>query len=150
MNIDIAIGVDHRGFALKNVLVRYQAIGLHAITWHDVGTYTQERTDYPIFVDKAIRLLYAQEATRAILACGSGIGMSIAANRYRGIYAALVWNVEVAQKSREDDNSNVLVLPADFITFDQAYTIIDRWLATPFKGERYAERLEYIDKILCS
>jgi ribose 5-phosphate isomerase B len=79
--------------------------------------------------------------------CGSGVGMSIAANRHPGIFAALAWNQEVARQCKEDDNANVLVLPADFISEDQMMGIIMAWLGARFKGGRYQERIKMIDKL---
>ncbi len=142
----IAIGVDHRGFMLKEYLKKKLELKI-PITWLDIGAFSNERTDYPLFVKPVCDLVLCQKAEVGILSCGSGIGMAIAANRYPGIYAALVWNSEVAQLAKSDDNANILVLPADFLTGGQAITLVQVWLETMFKGGRYAERVALIDSL---
>ncbi len=141
----LVIGVDHRGFELKQALLHYDRIGVHTIDWQDVGTFSPERTDYPQFAHKAVQKILAGEADGGILACGSGIGIAIAANRFKGIYAGVVWNEEVARSAKEDDNCNMLVLPADFIRIEEAVQLIDAWLSATFKQGRYQDRLEQID-----
>lgn len=143
----IAIGTDHRGFAIKNELIKHDQIADYTITWLDHGAYTSERSDYPIFAQMVCHSMIKGEAQFGVLLCGTGIGMAIAANRFNMIYAALVWNEEIAQKSRQDDNANVLVLPADYISSDQAVAMIDAWLAASFKGGRYATRVGMLDVI---
>lgn len=144
--MQIAIGADHRGYDQKEEIKR--EIGkLHpSVKWIDVGTYNKERTDYPIYVTKVCDELLSGATKLGILLCGSGVGMSIAANRHPKIYAALVWNEEVARMSKSDDNANVLVLPADFISKECAVAIVNAWLTTQFKGGRYQERLQMIDQ----
>lgn len=144
--IKIVIGADHRGFELKNFLKEYNTISNFDLQWDDVGTFTKERTDYPIFTKKAIKILQAGQANYSILVCGSGIGMAIAANRYPGIYAGLVWSIDVARLAKEHDNVNVLVLASDFTTNEQAYSIVESWLSSNFKGDRYLDRLKMIDE----
>lgn len=137
----IAIGSDHRGFALKTHLMK--AFSEHQ--WLDVGAYGEERSDYPKFAFEVGQEIHEGRAERGVLICGSGIGMSIAANRVRGIYAALCWNEQVAQLAREHDGANVLVLPSDFISSDQAVAMLKAWLQANFRGGRYQQRLECID-----
>lgn len=143
--IRIAIGVDHRAYELKSYLLKQAHIGTFEVEWLDVGTYSAERTDYPLYGHKAIAALLAKEVDRVILSCGTGIGMAIVANRYKRVYAGLVCSLEMARLAREDDNVNVLVLPADFITHEQARQMVDAWLEAEFKHGRYAERLSQID-----
>lgn len=138
----ISIGSDHRGFELKTRIIK----NLRNVSWLDVGTTTKERTDYPIFAKKVCKNVLDAEVERGILICSSGIGMSIAANRFPGIYAALCWNVEIATSATQDDNANILVLPADFLEVKSAYRIINVWLHTDFKGGRYQKRLKMIDR----
>ncbi|HJM68464.1 MAG TPA: RpiB/LacA/LacB family sugar-phosphate isomerase [Candidatus Babeliales bacterium] len=133
----IGIGADHRGYELKKYLIE----ALSDIEWFDVGTGSDDRTDYPLYVPPVIDALKKGSIDCGILICGSGVGMSIVANRYKGIYAALVWNEKVAVQSKEHDNSNVLVLPSDYITSDQARDIVSAWLKAKFMGGRYQERL---------
>ena len=86
------------------------------------------------------------KAERGILLCGSGIGMVIAANRFKGIYAALCWNEAIARVAREDDGSNLLVLPSDFVHEDDAVALVQVWLKAAFKGGRYQVRLDMLDR----
>jgi len=138
----VAIGADHRGFLHKEFIKSH----MPDIDWIDVGTDSGERTDYPIFSDKVIDLMHADTVEHAVLLCGTGCGMAIAANRYKNIYAAVVWNTEIARRCKQEDKVNVLVLPCDFILYDDAVDIIRQWLAQEFKGGRYAERIAMIDK----
>ncbi len=138
----IAIGADHRGFLHKEFIKKY----MPTIEWIDVGTYSDERTDYPIFSDKVVDLIFTYAAECGILICGSGAGMAIAANRHKDMYAAVAWNKEVAKQCKQEDNANILVLPSDFISCDDAVIMVKEWLAHEFKGGRYAERLKMIDK----
>lgn len=146
----IAIGTDHRGYALKNYLLTQTSIANVHITWIDFGAATSERTDYPIFAERVCHALLAQEADKGILLCGTGIGMAIAANRFPGIFAAVVWSQDVAQLSASDDNANVLSLPADYVSNEEALRIIEGWLTTAFKGGRYQERVEMIENLRTS
>src|SRR5262245_20565437 len=96
----IAIGTDHRGFLLKQYLIAHCEI----FSWSDYGAHSPERTDYPLFIPPVIEALRKGTVDYGVLLCGSGIGMAIAANRYKGIYAGVVWNSEVARAAKEDDN----------------------------------------------
>ncbi len=138
----IIIGADHRGFKLKQTLINY----FKEYDWNDVGTDSEQRTDYPIYAQRVCQALKKKEAQQGILICGSGIGASIAANRVPGIYAALVWSQEVARVAKEDDGANVLVLPADFVSVQIAIEIIKTWLGASFKGGHYQDRLDMIDR----
>jgi len=145
MKLKIGIGTDHRGFAYKEVVKLDVSWGDFAIEWHDVGAYSDERTDYPIYAHKAVQALQKKEIQYAVLLCGSGVGMAIAANRFPNIYAAVAWNSDVARAAKADDNVNVLCIPADYVTLEQTREIIQAWLAASFKGGRYQRRLEMID-----
>ena len=138
----ITIGSDHRGYDLKESVKNV----FRDIDWIDVGASdATERTDYPIFAKPVCENILAGKAEWGILMCGSGVGMSIAANRYKKIYAALCWNEVVAKQAREHDGANVLVLPADFVDVEQASEIVKAWLFATFNGGRYQERLDMID-----
>jgi ribose 5-phosphate isomerase B len=137
----IVIGADHHGFLHKEFIKNYFA----QYEWFDVGTNDQQRTDYPLYSDAAVALLLSGQVDCGILLCGSGGGMAIAANRHTNIYAVVVWNETVAQRCALEDNANVLVIPADFVSGEQAVAMIAVWLATEFKGGRYADRLAMID-----
>ena len=139
-NMKITIGSDHRGYLLKEAIKNS-----FDYPWVDVGTDSQERTNYPEFAHKVSKLVLDGQAECGILICGSGIGMSITANRHKGIYAALCWSPTVARMAREHDNANILVLPSDYISDDAARQIVRSWLEAKFLGGRYQERLDKID-----
>ncbi|MBA3751783.1 RpiB/LacA/LacB family sugar-phosphate isomerase [Candidatus Dependentiae bacterium] len=143
MNYRIAIGSDHRGFQLKSYLLNENL----SCEWLDCGTFSSERTDYPLFVLPVISALHAGTVDGGILICGTGVGMAIAANRHKGIYAGLVWNEEIARLAKEDDNINVLVLPADYMSDQTAVACISSWISAVFKKGRYQERLSLIDSL---
>ncbi len=138
----IAIGADHRGFAHKESIKQAFA----DVEWIDVGAYNDERSDYPLFARKVVQAMQDKRAVCGILLCGTGVGMAVTANRHNQIYAALVWNEEIARQSKSHDNANILVLPSDYISPDQAVAMIRVWLATEFLVGRYAERINMIDK----
>ncbi len=144
---NIVIGADHRGYALKEYLISCDEIGDCHISWIDVGTDGNDRADYPKYAEEAIDVLLSGDAELGILLCGTGVGMSIAANRFRHIYASLAWNEEVAQRAREEDNANVLVLPADYLDTFETMRIVHAWLQATFHGERYQYRIEQLDSL---
>jgi ribose 5-phosphate isomerase B len=144
--LKIAIGTDHRGFDHKNVIQNGVSNDVRHIEWIDVGCFSKERTDYPHYALEVVKLIQDKKADVGILLCGTGIGMAVAANRFEGMFAGVVWNTQTAQRAKEEDNINILVLPADYITAQQAVQLVMIWLDTQFKGGRYQERIEMIDK----
>lgn len=143
--MNIAIGADHRGFDHKEYIKKQVILKENPITWIDVGATSKERSDYPIFAQLVVQEMEQGNADYGILICGSGVGMAIAANRTPGIYAAIVWNKEVAAVSKEHDNANILVLPSDFVSKEQSVEMVIAWLQARFKEGRYQERLDMID-----
>ena len=141
----IAIGSDHGGFRLKEEIKKYlDEIGAK---YKDFGTYSEERTDYPIYAKEVAESIVRKECDKGILICKSGCGMSIVANKYKGIRAALVINEEEARFAKADDNINVVTISGNNTKIEEAVKIIRMWLATSFKGGRYKERIDMIDKI---
>ena len=138
----IVIGADHRGFDLKQAIIEK----FIEYEWIDIGANNKDKSDYPIYAKTLCDKVLKNEADCGILICGSGIGMSIAANRLQGLYAGICWNEVVARLAKEDDGVNVLVLPADLILFEDAFLIFKTWLDARFKEGRYKERLLMIDK----
>jgi len=138
----ISIGADHRGYNLKLAIIEY----FHMHQFLDAGTFCQERTDYPIFAKKVCTDILEKRAPVGILICGSGVGMSIAANRHKKIYAALCWTPEIAFYAKKHDGANILVLPADFVNTELVFKIVDTWLETKFECGRYERRLYMIDE----
>lgn len=141
----LVIAADHRGFKQKSIILAYLARET-SITCIDVGTDSDERTDYPLYAHKALALLTEQKVEGALLLCGSGAGMAIVANRLSHVYGAVVWDATVARAVKEEDNCNVLVIPSDFVADDQVCEIVNAWLQATFKGGVYAKRLAMIDK----
>ncbi len=145
----IFIGADHNGFELKRSLVEELArIGYEVVDEGD-GTFKPE-DDFPQFAARTIAALRADGSSdaRAILVCGSGQGMCMAANRYRGIRASLVWSPAEARASRNDDDANVLCLPAQYISVQDAIALTETWLKTPFAGAaRFKRRIKELDEL---
>lgn len=143
--LKIAIGADHRGYLHKAVIQQAVTIETKRIEWLDVGCYSSERTDYPPFAFAVVQAMKHKKADLGILLCGSGVGMAIAANRFEKIYAAVVWDVITAARSKEEDNANIISLPADYITSEQSVEMVIAWLNAEFLGDRYQKRIEMID-----
>jgi len=137
----IYISSDHGGFGLKSYLV--SELAKKGVTLTDIGPEKLDmEDDYPEFAALLAVKVTESPENKGILICRNGVGMSIAANKYKGIRAALSWTPEHTESSRRDDDSNVLVLPADYISSEEAMKIVDVWLNTPFKGEeRFVRRL---------
>ena len=138
----ISIGADHRGFNLKEDIIEQ----FKEIDWLDVGTFDTTRTHYPIYAKRVCEHVLNKNVDVGIVICGSGVGASIAANRYEKIYASLCWNEGVARAAKEHDGANVLVLPADFVGAHEAFAICRAWFDTTFKGGVYQDRLDMIDR----
>lgn len=139
----LAIGSDHGGIRLKEALKQHLAE--RGIEVNDVGTYTEESCDYPDIALKVCREITAGNVERGILVCGTGIGMSIAANKVDGIRAALCGDVFSAAMSREHNNANVICLGERVLGQGLAACILDAWLDTEFAGGRHQRR---VDKIM--
>lgn len=145
MVMKIAIGSDHRGFEHKIWLTSQDNLAGNEISWIDVGADNAIRSDYPEFGFNVAKLVQSKEVDYGILLCGTGVGMSIVANRFKYVYAGLAWNETIARLNKEDDNVNVLILPADYIDFQETKNIINSWLSSKFKGGRYQSRIDMID-----
>ncbi len=142
----VYIGSDHGGFAQKELLVR--ALQEEGFIVTDCGTYNRESTDYPDFAVAVGNAVAAEAGRFGILLCRSGEGMEMAVNKVPKIRAALVWKKEVAEETRHDNDANVLVLPSDFISDEEAVTISRAFLTTQFsKGERHVRRIEKLHRI---
>jgi RpiB/LacA/LacB family sugar-phosphate isomerase len=142
--VKIAIGSDHAGFDLKEQ-VKGSLAGLHEVT--DVGTDSTDSVDYPDFALSVARLVAEGKVERGILLCGTGIGMSVAANKVRGIRAALAFDLYTAMQSRRHLDANILVLGAGVTGRALALEIVAKWLETPFEGGRHARRIEKIRRL---
>lgn len=140
----IAVGADHAGYRLKEYLAARLREEGHEVV--DMGTHSEERTDYPLYAFRVAEAVAAGEAERGVLVCGTGIGMCIAANKVRGVRAALCWSVETAELSRRHNDANVICLGGRLLEPGEAWRILDVWLRTPFDGGRHARRLALIEE----
>ncbi len=141
----IALGCDHGGFKLKEEIKKYlDELGLE---YKDFGAYNEERTDYPIYAKKVAEEVSTKRCELGILVCRSGAGMTIVANKFRGVRAANFTNEEETRLSKSDDDINIAVFGGDYITPNEAIRMLRIWIATEFKGGRYLERLQMIQDI---
>ncbi|MCD7904866.1 MAG: ribose 5-phosphate isomerase B [Clostridiales bacterium] len=138
----IAVGCDHGGFALKGVILDY--LKEKNLEYKDFGTYTAESADYPVYAEKVAEAVLSGEAERGILICGTGIGVSIAANRYKGIRCALCGDVFSAKATRAHNDSNVLALGGRVTGPGLALEILEAWLNTEFSNEERHQRRIYM------
>jgi ribose 5-phosphate isomerase B len=138
----VAIGSDHAGFLLKEKLKAYlQDKGFKVI---DFGAYSEERADYPDFAHPVAKSVEIKEVDFGLIMCGTGNGINMAANKHKGIRAALCWNPEIAALARQHNDANILTLPARCITEEEAVKIVDVFFSTAFEGGRHTERVNKI------
>ena len=142
----IYITSDHGGFKFKKLIFEY--LKGKNIEIEDVGPYElTPGDDYPDYIQKLAQKVLENKDNKGIAICRNGVGVSMAANRYKGIRCALSWNPDHTRSTRYDDDSNVLALPADHISEEEALACVRTWLETPFSNEpRHVRRLEKIDK----
>ena len=141
----IAIGCDHGGFHLKEKIK--ECLLVREIEVKDKGTYSEERVDFPLYAEKVAEAVAGKEADLGILCCGTGIGMSIAANKVKGIRAAVVGDCFSAKATREHNDSNILCLGERVTEEELALKILDEWLNAEFEGDRHIERLNQLADI---
>ncbi|HSD55637.1 MAG TPA: RpiB/LacA/LacB family sugar-phosphate isomerase [Candidatus Saccharimonadales bacterium] len=145
----IYIGADHNGFDMKAELTEALTKAGYAVV--DEGDdKRQPDDDFPQFAERTVLAMQASDdhQARGILICGSGQGMCMAANRFKGIRASLIWNVHEAHAARNDDDSNVLCLPARSVTTQEAVKIAEAWLEAPFAGAaRFKRRIHQLDQL---
>lgn len=141
--LKVALGADHGGFELKEKIVEY--LKSKNIEYKDFGTNTSDSCDYPKFGKEVALEVASGNFNRGILVCGSGIGMSIAANKVKGIHAALCWNMATAKSARTHNNSNILCLGQRQIEDELALDMVDLWLHTEFEGGRHQTRVDMIE-----
>lgn len=143
MTQKILLAADHAGFLLKQSLVEFlQGKGYEVL---DLGTNSGDSVDYPDFGHAAAKAILAGKAEQGIVICGTGIGISISANRHKGIRCALCGDVETAQMARQHNNANLLALAGRVLSPEQAEGIISAFLETPFEGGRHQNRIIKID-----
>ena len=141
----IIIGSDHGGYKLKEEIKKY--LEEKEIKYKDLGTYDEESIDYPDIASKVSQEVQKNKENQGILICRSGIGMSIVANKFKGIRCALCHNEYTAKYSRLHNNSNILAMGADDVDINEAVCILRMWIATEFEGGRHEERIKLIEEI---
>lgn len=141
----IIIGADHAGYKLKEHIK--QELEKMGIPCEDVGVFSEEKSDYPIYIARAAVKVSNGTFKRGIVLCGSGIGASMVANRFKGVRAALCVTPQMAMMSRAHNDANVLVLGQRITPFDTATEILKTWLSTPFEGGRHENRVKQIDTV---
>ena len=142
--IIIPIGADHAGFELKEVLKSYLSEKGYEVK--DFGCHSTESIDYPDYAHPVASLIEENEGMKGILICGSGNGINMTANKHQGIRAALCWKNEIAELARQHNNANILVLPARFISEEEAKQMVETFFTTEFEGGRHQNR---VNKIAC-
>ena len=140
----IALGADHGGLELKEI-IKAHLEGRNKFSLTDCGTYSSDSVDYPDFAKKVCAKILDQEADLGILVCGTGIGVSIMANRHKGIRAALVHDVFGAEMTKRHNNANVLCLGGRNTDPELAKVLVDLWLDTEFERGRHQRRLDLLD-----
>ena len=137
----IAIAADHGGYELKEALKKHYA----ALNLVDLGTFSPQSVDYPDIANKMAQEILTHRADLGILICGTGVGISIAANRHKGIRAALIYSREVARLAKEHNNANVLVFGGRTMALNDVIDYIDTFLSAQFEGGRRQNRLNKLD-----
>lgn len=141
----IAIASDHRGFKIKEEIKRY--LDENEINYKDFGTYSEERMDYPEVATKATKAVQSKECELGVLICGTGFGMCIAANKFKGIRCTPCYDENTAKFAKMHNNANILALGAEHLSAHDAIRILRVFLATSFEGGRHSERLKMIEEI---
>ena len=139
----VAIGSDHAGYELKKTV--YLWLEKHGHDVNDMGTYSEDSVDYPDYARKVAQAVAKGEYNQGVLLCGSGVGVSIVANKVKGIRAALVFNPEIASLARQHNNANVLCFPARFSDSDDIEKSLENWFAADFEGGRHERRVAKIE-----
>ncbi len=141
----IAIGCDHGGFVLKDAILSY--LDQAGIDYVDYGCFDESSVDYPDYAAKVAKAVQSKQADKGILMCGTGIGITIAANKFKGIRAAVVTNEFCARATAQHNDANILGLGGRVVSPEEAVKLVDLWLNTPFEGGRHQRRLDKIAEI---
>ncbi len=141
----LAIGSDHAAYEFKEAIKTY--LDEKGIEYKDFGCFSNERTDYPMYGEKVAKAVASGECDKGILFCGTGVGMSLAANKVKGIRAVVCTDCYTAALSRRHNDANILALGARVVGLDLAKMIIDTWLTAEFEGGRHADRVAMISDI---
>lgn len=139
------LGSDHGGFELKNAILDYLKKTRPLFQLSDLGTYSTESVDYPDFAKKVCEAVLGTPKSLGILVCGTGVGISMAANRFKGIRAALVYSLFTAQMAKKHNDANILCLGGRTTSLEDAKLFVDTWLDESFEGGRHLGRIQKMD-----
>ncbi|MDX2127994.1 MAG: ribose 5-phosphate isomerase B [Chloroherpetonaceae bacterium] len=139
----IAIGSDHAGFEGKKIVEDWLLKNGHQVI--DKGTFSKDSVDYPDYAKKVAQSVASLESEQGVLLCGSAVGVSIVANKTKGIRAALVFNPEIAKLARAHNNANVMCLPARFLSEAEMKECLSSWFSASFEGGRHSARVDKIE-----
>ena len=142
MSNKILIAADHAGLDLKQGLIEQ----MPKDTFEDLGTNSKENVDYPDYANELARRISLDNKKKGVLICGTGVGMSLAANKFKDIRAGLAYNAEVAKLIREHNDANILVLPGRYMDIQEAKKCINNFISTAFEGGRHSQRLSKMIK----
>lgn len=137
-----ALASDHAGFARKQALIRY--FEEKGIAYKDLGCYSDESVDYPVYAHKIADAIEKGEFEMGFTFCGSGQGISIAANKHQGIRSGVCWSPEIASLARQHNNANICAIPGRFVNDEEAIAIAKAFLEADFEGGRHARRVDQI------
>ena len=141
----IAVGCDHGGIVLKeSVVSTLKALGAEVL---DLGCYTTDSVDYPEYGEKVAKAVASRQADAGVIMCGTGIGISIAANKVKGIRAAVVTNTYMAKLTKNHNNANIIALGGRVISPEEAKDIVEAWYTAEYEGGRHQRRLDMISRI---
>ena len=145
MNIEgkiIALASDHAGFLKKQVIIKF--LQENNIPFKDFGSYSEESVDYPVYAHLIGEAIEKGEYETGITFCGTGQGISIAANKHQGVRSAICWNTDIAVLARQHNNANICAIPGRFVSDEEAIAIVKAFLSTDFEGGRHARRVDQI------
>ena len=142
--LEILIGADHAGFELKDQIKKYFQ---KSYDFRDVGTFSEKSVDYPDFANELCKRKIDEKLKFGVLICGSGLGMSMVANRHKNIRAALCLNEEMAKLSRQHNDANILVLGSRLISYEEAIKCFNMFIKSKFEGNRHQARLDKFNDV---
>ena len=138
----IALASDHAGFAKKEVIKRF--LEENGVAFRDLGCHSEESVDYPVYAHKIGEAIESGQYAFGISFCGSGQGISIAANKHQGVRSGVCWNTEIAELARQHNNANICAIPGRFVSDKEAIAIVKTFLTSDFEGGRHERRIAQI------
>lgn len=141
----IAIGSDHGGYKLKEVIIKH--LKASGVEYKDYGCFSEESVDYPVFAAKVSHDVADGSAEKGIIVCTTGLGVSMVANKVKGVRAAVCTNVHLAEMTRRHNDANVLCLGGAVVTEDEGIAIVDKFLSTSFEGGKHKRRVDMMKQV---